>query len=79
MLAIGDTGKLIALDEFPIGVPPVAVVYQLIVFPVEVAFRLVLPPTHILVGADGITAVGVAGRLIISLALAELVEHPPPV
>jgi hypothetical protein len=49
-------------------VPPIAAVYQLIVFPADVATRFVEAPTHIVEGvADAVGALG--GVLIVTVAL----------
>jgi hypothetical protein len=58
---VGDTGKLAPLAEVPILVPPEDTVYQLIVFPAEVAFRLVLVPLQIDIALAGVTGVGAEG------------------
>jgi hypothetical protein len=42
--------------------PPVDTVYQLIVLPAEVAFRLVLVPLHIDIPLLGVTNVGAEGE-----------------
>jgi hypothetical protein len=46
------------------GVPPVAVVYQLIPLPVDTALRAEVPPVHIAAGVAEI-AVGAAGIVLI--------------
>ena len=57
MFADGFTAKLTPLPLAPMLVPPVAVVNQFIVFPVDVAFKLDVSPGHIFVGSD-VTAEG---------------------
>ena len=45
MVAAGVTAKLAPLAEFPILMPPDGTVYQLIILPAEIAFKLAGPPT----------------------------------
>jgi len=60
VVELGDTGKLTPLALDPIDVPPVGTVYQFIVLPAEIAFRLEIPPQTI-VGGVAVTGVGAAG------------------
>ena len=62
----GETEKLVPLAELPKSVPSVAVVYQFIVFPAEVAFRFTLLPLQIEVPILGITDVGTDVLLIVT-------------
>jgi len=60
----------------PIFEPPLGVVYHLIVFPVEVAFRLEVAPGHIVPGVAE-TDVGVEGLLTVTVTdVLEELEHP---
>ena len=60
MVVVGLTAKFAPLALVPIAVPPVATVYQLMVFPDEVAFKFTLVPEQIVV-ALVVTAVGAVG------------------
>ena len=61
MVTAGVTGKSAPLALVPRDVPPEEVVYHLILFPVEVAFRFEVALMHTVVGfAD--TGVGTAGK-----------------
>jgi len=71
-LVVGDTEKLAPLAEFPISVPPLALVYQLIVLPAEVADRFVLVPLQIATPLLGVTAVGAEGAFTTKLAEPEV-------
>ena len=57
------------LAVVPIAVPADGTVYQLMVLPVEVAFRFEEPPGHTLEGV-AVTGVGGAGNGIILLTVA---------
>lgn len=64
-MAVGET-EWFAAEVTPvwIAVPSVATVYQLMVFPADVAFKLTLFPWQIVV-ADGVTEVGAAAAGLI--------------
>ena len=55
--------KFTLLAELPIEVPPVLLVYQLMVFPDEVARRLILAPGQIEVAEVGVFTVGALGKV----------------
>ena len=55
----GLTEKFAPLALVPIAAPPEETVYQLIVLPADVAFKLLLPPTQIAAG-EAVTLVGAA-------------------
>ena len=58
MVLLGDTEKFAPLALEPIATPPEETVYQLMLLPAEVAFRLVLCPWQI---ADGVAVTLVGG------------------
>ena len=68
----GDTKKLAPLAVVPMATPPDGTVYQLILFPVEMAFRLLDAPMHIAEGL-AVTEVGDAGTGV-TLIVVEI--HP---
>ena len=77
-MTVGVTLKFAPLADVPMVVPPVDTVYQLMLFPVEVALRFEFAPTQIAAG-DAVTLVGVAGSaLTLTVKLAhEVVLHVP--
>ena len=59
--------------------PPEAAVYQYIVLPAEVAFRLMLAPAQIEVALLGVTEVGAAGTgftVIRAVGIRVALRHP---
>ena len=72
-MVAGATAKLAPLAIEPRVVPPVEAVYQSIVLPAEVAFRLEELPTAMVEGV-AVTLVGVTGKVTIlaDVAVAEL-------
>ena len=73
----GVTEKFTALALEPILVPPTESVYQLIVFPAEVAFKFEEPPGQI-EAAVAVTGVG-ALTLVTNTVIFSLPEkHTPP-
>lgn len=59
VVADGETEKFAPLADEPIGAPPLATVYHVMLFPAEVAFRFELFPATIELGV-AVTGVGAA-------------------
>ncbi len=73
----GVTEKLAALALDPIEVPSVATVYQLMLLPAEVAFRLTDEPAQTLAG-EAVTEVGTVGRAdTVTVAVTALLQAFP--
>ncbi len=71
----GVTGKLAPLALVPRDVPPEAVVYQLMLLPVEVAFRLVVAFTHSVDGV-AVTDPGADGAAVTPTVVVTVLVHP---
>ena len=75
MVDAGVTEKLAALADVPISVPPEETVYNLILFPAEVAFNCDVEP-HTTEAGVADTDVGIAGGVTVTTTavLVELVQ-----